>query len=168
MSISSDEGKVKVVHVKDSTASSSKKAAKAKPDLSPEELKERKKENAKVAKTCKKLVDKLDPLLKTCNKACKGDFATQAFKDQVNGAKIILKAAKNIQDKCKDKTLEKLEFEHTEEVTTDLMNSLKKNLKCFETMSALVAGGMDTEDIQHLAEAAKQKKQKRDNSVDID
>ena len=69
----------------------------AKPELPPKELTQRRSDNAQVAKTCKKLVDKLEPLLKTCAKATKSKMAKESFKSQVNGAKTVLKAAKTVQ-----------------------------------------------------------------------
>ena len=170
MSISSDEGHSKVITIRESKASSSrtKKSKKEKPELSPEELKQRRSDNAQVAKTCKKLVEKLEPLLKTCQKAAKANMADESFKSQVNGAKTVLKDAKMVQEKYKSKTLEALEFLHEEEHTNDLMASLKRNLKCIDTMKSLMDGGMDSEEIEKLAAVAKTRMTRMQNAESVD
>lgn len=168
MSISSDEGgKTKVIHVHEKcTSQKGKSKAKVKNTMSPEDLKAVRQENGKTARLCRKLQGWLEPLVKSCNKASKSRFASNDFKDEIKGAKDILKQCKKVQDNHKDKVPKTLVFEHTEEVVKDLKKSLEKHLKCVESMDNMMNGGLDSSQIARIADAAKQSQQGGGEDVD--
>ena len=167
MSISSDEGKCKVVHVHESSAKRTGSKAKKENKLFAEEMKAVRLENGKVSKTCKKHETKLEPLLKICVKLSRSSHATQQFKDETTAAKDILKQCKKVQEAFKNKTTDKLSFEHDDSVVTELMASLGKQLKCIETLKSLTEGGMKAEDIENIVQAAKEKKKSAEAAVDV-
>lgn len=169
MSISSDEGKTpKVIHVTQSSGKTKGgKKAKMQSNLSAEELKQVRKDNAKVAKACKKHQDKLESLLKLCNKASKSCHAPESFKQEISAAKDVLKDCKKIQDQVKDRTEETLTFQHEGHIE-ELMTSLEKHMKCIDTLKSLTDGGMNPEDIEKIMAAAKEKKEKQAAAVNVD
>lgn len=163
MSISSDEGKAKVIHVHEK-ASASKKSKKDKKEntMSPEEIKAMRQENGKTARRAKKIQGWLEPLIKTCNKAAKASHTEDGFKEQIAAAKDIVKDCKKLVDKQKqkNKALETLNLEYTEELVKELQKSLEKHLKCHQTVGALKNGGMDADEIEALVASATARKAK--------
>lgn len=169
MSISSDEGKTKVIHVHEKEkASSSKKSKKEKNTMSAEETKAMRQENGKTARLAKKIQGWLKPLIKTCNKAAKASHTEDGFKEQIAAAKDIVKDCKKLVEKQKNKALEKLSLEYTEELVKELQKSLEKHLKCHQTVGALKNGGMDADEIEALVSAATARKAKDARVQNVD
>ena len=167
MSISSDEGKAKIIQITEAATKKGEKKTKKESKLSREDLKSLRQENGKLSRSCKKYQEKLEPLLKLCNKASKSCHATEAFKNEMNAAKDVLKDCKKVQEQHKNKTEETLTFDHDGHIV-ELMASLEKHLKCIETLKTLTDGGMDTAEIENLMKAAKEKKNRHEDSRDVD
>jgi hypothetical protein len=168
MSISSDDDKPKVVYVQGGPKGKAKAAPKkaAKPDLTEEELKTLKEENAKVNKLCKKVQTMLEPVLKQCNKPSKAPAAPKSFHDQIWAAKEIVKGAKKIQEKYKGRTWEALTFDHTFEVAKDLKESFLKGCKCIDSLESMMNGGFDEELIKSMADSASEKRKEIQKRAD--
>lgn len=169
MSISSDEGHTKVVHVQGgSGGKGDKKAKKAKKvQLSPEEKKELKEKNSKVLKLSKKAIKELEPVVKSCNKLLKSKAADQSFKDQVWAAKRLLKDARKVEAKSKDKEVE-LSFDScTEDGLKDLKKSLEAKEKAIQQIESMLAGGFDDEHLEKITGLVKQRQEDKANAVDL-
>ena len=169
MSISSDEGHAKVVHVHDgSNARGGKnKGKKAKAGLSAEEKKELKEKNGKVVKVAKKAMKELEPVVKSCNKLLKSKAVDQAFQDQVWAAKKLLQAARKIETQSKEKLEKELSFDSNEEGIKDLKKSLEGKITAIQQLESMLAGGIDEEHLEKIAGMVKQRKQDKANAVDV-
>ena len=165
MSISSDEGKKKVIQIIEKVeGKGGKKAAgkskSKKPDLSEEEKKAIKDGNAKVAKLAKKCISNLDAVIKQGNKATKFDHAGQDLKDQLD-------SAKKIEEKYKSKTWEELNIEMTEDGLKELKTSLEDKIKAVNQVEAWVKGGLDEQQLEKLNAMAKKRAEDKKNAKDV-
>ena len=172
MSISSDEGKKKVVQIIEKVeGKGGKKAAgkskSKKPDLSEEEKKAIKDGNAKVAKLAKKCISNLDAVIKQGNKAAKFDHAGQDLKDQLDAAKTLVRNAKKIEEKYKSKTWEELKIEMTEDGLKELKTSLEDKIKAVNQVEAWVKGGLDEQQLEKLNAMAKKRAEDKKNAKDV-
>ena len=168
-SVSSDDAKV--VHVyegggKNNKGTKGKKEKKQKVD--PEEAKRIKEENSKLIKTVKKVVKELDSGMKDASKAAKSSNADEQFKKEVWAAKKILTNAKKVEKKYKERTLEELSFEHTEETAKALRAQLHKKATAILQIDNMLAGGFDESQLEQFAEAAKKRKHDKQNAKDAD
>ncbi len=167
-SVSSDSDKAKVVHVHSSDkGKKSKEAKQKKPKLEPEEAKRIKEENSKVVKTVKKVMTLLNGSMKDANKAAKSSNADEQFKNEVWAAKEILKTGKKLEKKYKDRTLEELSFEHTEETAKALKVMIDRKATAILQIDSMLAGGFDSAQLEKFAEAAKQRKSDKENAQDV-
>ena len=167
-SVSSDSGKAKVVHVQSSDKNKGgKKTKEKKVKLAPEEAKRIKEENSKLVKTVKKVMSLLDSSMKDANKATKSSNADQQFKNEVWAAKEILKNAKKVEKKYKERTLEELSFEHTEETAKALKAQLDKKATAILQIDSMLSGGFDPSQLEQFAEAAKRRKMDKENAQDV-
>lgn len=168
MSISSDEGHTKVIHVQEGGGKGGKKSNKKakKAQLSPEEKKELKEKNSKVLKLTKKTCKELEPVVKSCNKLLKSKAADQSFKDQVWAAKKLLKDARKVEAKSKEKDVE-LSFDSTEEGVKDLKKSLEGKEKAIQQLESMLAGGFDEEHLEKITGMVKQRVKDKQDAVDV-
>ena len=172
MSISSDEGKKKVIQIIEKVEGKGGKKAAGKskskqPDLSEEEKKAIKDGNAKVAKLAKKCISNLDAVIKQGNKATKFDHAGQDLKDQLDSAKTSVRNAKKIEEKYKSKTWEELNIEMTEDGLKELKTSLEDKIKAVNQVEAWVKGGLDEQQLDKLNAMAKKRAEDKKNAKDL-
>ena len=144
-----------------------KKTKEKKVKLAPEEAKRIKEENSKLVKTVKKVMSLLDSSMKDANKATKSSNADQQFKNEVWAAKEILKNAKKVGKKYKERTLEELSFEHTEETAKALKAQLDKKATAILQIDSMLSGGFDPSQLEQFAEAAKKRKMDKENAQDV-
>ena len=171
MSISSDEGKTKVIQVIENKGKGGKKAAgkskDKKKDLTDEEKKAIKENNAKVAKLAKKCIASLEPVIKAANKASKFDHAGEDLKKTLDAAKTLVRSSKKIEAKYKSKTWDELDIQMTDDGLKDLKTSLDEKVKAVMQVEAWVKGGLDGKQLDKLNEMAKKREEDRQNAKDV-
>ena len=105
--------------------------------------------------------------MKDANKAAKSSNADEQFKNEVWAAKEILKTGKKLEKKYKDRTLEELSFEHTEETAKALKVMIDRKATAILQIDSMLAGGFDSAQLEKFAEAAKQRKSDKENAQDV-